>query len=67
MGRSAYLCRNRACLQQAQAKNRLKRALRTPVPPEVFEQLWARLAEDSPAGCSRDRTGSQTTSGHLPS
>jgi predicted RNA-binding protein YlxR (DUF448 family) len=67
MGRSAYLCRNRACLQQAQAKNRLKQALRTPVPPEVFERLWARLAEDSSAVDSRARTGSQAASGHLPS
>jgi predicted RNA-binding protein YlxR (DUF448 family) len=43
MGRSAYLCKNLDCLQLAQKKNRLGRSLRTPIPPEIFDILKARL------------------------
>ncbi|MDX2254087.1 MAG: YlxR family protein [Pseudanabaenaceae cyanobacterium bins.39] len=47
MGRSAYLCPNASCLQIAQKKNRLGRALRMPIPPEVLEVLRSRLANQS--------------------
>ncbi len=43
MGRSAYLCKKLECLQLAQKKNRLGRSLRTPIPPEIFDILKARL------------------------
>ncbi|MBF2035119.1 MAG: YlxR family protein [Leptolyngbyaceae cyanobacterium T60_A2020_046] len=47
MGRSAYLCPTAACLQAAQKKNRLARALRVTVPETLYQVLWQRLAEDS--------------------
>ena len=43
MGRSAYLCANAQCLQQAKTKNRLSGSLRTKVPPSVYQNLQARL------------------------
>jgi len=43
MGRSAYLCQNLDCLQIAQKKNRLGRALRTHIPPEIFDILKSRI------------------------
>jgi uncharacterized protein len=46
MGRSAYICPNLECLQQAQKKNRLGRSLRTSISPEIFETLKLRLTID---------------------
>lgn len=43
MGRSAYLCPQAACLQEAQKKNRLAKALRSPVPPELYQTLWEKI------------------------
>ncbi|MEM1311797.1 MAG: YlxR family protein [Cyanobacteria bacterium P01_H01_bin.153] len=43
MGRSAYLCPVATCLQAAQKKNRLGRALKAPVPDAVYQRLWRRL------------------------
>ncbi|WP_425215804.1 YlxR family protein [Tumidithrix helvetica] len=43
MGRSAYICPNLQCLQQAQKKNRLGRSLHAQIPPQIFELLKARL------------------------
>lgn len=45
MGRSAYLCPQAACLQLAQKKNRLGRALKATVVDELYQALWQRLAE----------------------
>lgn len=45
MGRSAYLCPTATCLQAAQRKDRLGRSLKTPVPDEIYQALWQRLAE----------------------
>ena len=45
MGRSAYLCRRASCLQAAQKKRRLSRALRTAVPENIYAQLAARLSD----------------------
>ena len=42
MGRSAYLCPQESCLRTAHQKNRLGRALKAPVPPEIYEQLRKR-------------------------
>lgn len=43
MGRSAYLCPQRDCLEAAQKKNRLARALKANVPPEVYQDLYQTL------------------------
>lgn len=43
MGRSAYLCPKRSCLQAAQRKKQLSRALRTPVQAEIYKALAQRL------------------------
>jgi len=45
MGRSAYLCRKAPCLQQAQKKNRLSKALRVAIPAAIFIELERRLGE----------------------
>ena len=47
MGRSAYVCRTEQCLKAAQKKNRLGRALRSPIPPQIYEVLEQRLANQS--------------------
>ncbi|MGB3766321.1 MAG: YlxR family protein [Phormidesmis sp.] len=53
MGRSAYLCRNQRCLENAQKKNRLGKALRSPIPPEIYKELHnllnQHLAEQAPS------------------
>jgi uncharacterized protein len=43
LGRSAYLCPQAGCLAIAQKKNRLGRALKAPVPEQIYQQLSARL------------------------
>ncbi len=43
MGRSAYLCPNEACLEEAQRRKRLQKALRCQVPETVFQVLQKRL------------------------
>lgn len=44
MGRSAYLCPEKTCLQAAQKKDRLGRALKANVPDAIYQRLWQRLA-----------------------
>ncbi len=43
MGRSAYLCPQASCLQMAQKKERLGRALKATVSAEIYQVLWQRL------------------------
>jgi uncharacterized protein len=43
MGRSAYLCPTADCLAAAQKKNRLGRALKAPVPDNIYQQLATRI------------------------
>ena len=43
IGRSAYLCPSPTCLRQAQQKNRLGRALKTPIPDPIYQILAERL------------------------
>ncbi len=43
MGRSAYICPCADCLKNAQKKDRLSRALKAPVDPQVYAQLQQRL------------------------
>jgi predicted RNA-binding protein YlxR (DUF448 family) len=45
MGRSAYLCPRRTCLQTAQKKKQLSRALRTPVSGGIYMALAQRLED----------------------
>ncbi|MGB8700771.1 MAG: YlxR family protein [Thermosynechococcaceae cyanobacterium] len=47
MGRSAYLCPNADCLGIAQKKKRLDRALRSAVPPDLYQALWDCIQEGS--------------------
>ena len=49
MGRSAYICPSQSCLQAAQKKNRLGHALKTAVPPEIYQILWQRLESNQAA------------------
>jgi uncharacterized protein len=39
MGRSAYICPTLSCIQLAQKKKRLDRALRATVPPSIYQAL----------------------------
>ena len=43
MGRSAYLCRKESCLEEAQRRKRLHKALRCQVPDSAIEELRKRL------------------------
>ncbi|ELS00631.1 putative nucleic-acid-binding protein implicated in transcription termination [Xenococcus sp. PCC 7305] len=43
IGRSAYICPKSDCLQKAQRKNLLKRALRAMVPQGIYDLLQQRL------------------------
>lgn len=43
MGRSAYLCPHKSCLEAARKKNRLGRSLKANVPEAIYQQLWQRL------------------------
>jgi len=54
MGRSAYLCPDLKCLQAAQKKKRLSKALRAPVPETIYQQLWQRLQPVSTGEAAKD-------------
>lgn len=45
MGRSAYLCPQESCLKQARHKNRLGKALKSPIPEAIYQTLADRLKE----------------------
>jgi len=45
MGRSAYLCRAQACLEEARRRRRLQKGLRCAVPDAVLDAFRARLPE----------------------
>ena len=38
-GRGAYLCRSCECLQKARKSKALERALKVPIPDEIYETL----------------------------
>lgn len=65
MGRSAYICPQESCLQAAQKKNRLGKALKAAVPPEIYHTLWQRLSTQPPPANSSfgDRTVSDSSPG----
>ena len=43
MGRSAYICPNKACLEEAWKRKRLQKALRCQVPHSIIEMLQKQL------------------------
>jgi predicted RNA-binding protein YlxR (DUF448 family) len=45
-GRSVYLCYNTECVEAAFKKNKLQKALRMPVSPELKGQLLSELRTD---------------------
>ena len=47
MGRSAYLCPKRCCLEDARKRRRLQRALRVPVADSVYDALAERLKPEA--------------------
>ena len=50
MGRSAYLCRNKTCLEEALRRKRIPKALRCKVPESVFEALLKQLGSPINSG-----------------
>lgn len=44
-GRGAYICPDEGCLTKAVKEKRLEKALRCPVPVEVYEQLKLELVK----------------------
>ncbi len=42
MGRSAYICPQESCLQNASKKNRLAKVLRANIPDNIYQSLWER-------------------------
>ena len=47
MGRSAYLCPNQDCLEEARRRKRLQKALRCQVPETVLAALEQRLSQQT--------------------
>lgn len=50
MGRSAYLCPRRACLEEARRRRRLQKALRCQVADSIYAALEQRLPDALAAG-----------------
>ena len=40
-GRGAYVCKSKACIEEALRTNKLNRVFRTEVPEELYEELKA--------------------------
>lgn len=49
-GRGAYICASTSCLMEAVKSARLSKALETEMPPDVVEQLRARVMEVAQGG-----------------
>lgn len=49
MGRSAYLCPDRACLEEAKRRKRLQRSLRCQIADSIIATLDARLEANDTA------------------
>ncbi len=50
MGRSAYLCRDHACLEEARRRKKLQKALRCQVADSIYAALEQRLQTSPSAG-----------------
>lgn len=46
-GRGAYICKSLSCLEMAEKKKSLSRALNTEIPAEVFETLKEQINEEN--------------------
>ncbi|MCL2604744.1 MAG: YlxR family protein [Defluviitaleaceae bacterium] len=42
-GRGAYICKNKACIEQARKTKGLERSLKGTVPPDIYTQLLESL------------------------
>jgi predicted RNA-binding protein YlxR (DUF448 family) len=47
MGRSAYLCPQLSCLEEARKRRRLQRALRCPLDERLLDVLMQRLSNEA--------------------
>lgn len=45
-GRGAYLCPDAECLKKARKSRAVERALDTAVPPEIYDELTARMESE---------------------
>jgi predicted RNA-binding protein YlxR (DUF448 family) len=52
-GRGAYVCRDRACITTAIARGSLSKALETPVPAGLLDELAATVTNDIIGGGTR--------------
>lgn len=52
MGRSAYLCPTKTCLQKASQRKQLQRSLKVKIPEQIYQRLWARLEPPNSMGNS---------------
>jgi predicted RNA-binding protein YlxR (DUF448 family) len=52
-GRGAYVCRDRACIETAIQRGTLSRALESPVPSGLLEELAATVTPDTIGGGTR--------------
>ena len=43
LGRSAYICRRKDCLEKATIKRRLERSLKVKIPERIYQNLRERL------------------------
>ena len=44
-GRGAYICKDAACLDQAQKAKRIERAFSTKIEPEIYDEIRRELSE----------------------
>ncbi len=44
-GRGAYICKDVACLDQAQKAKRIERAFSTKIEPEIYDEIRRELSE----------------------
>jgi|GEM_PF-668877 predicted RNA-binding protein YlxR (DUF448 family) len=60
MGRSAYLCPNQQCLEEARKRRKLQRSLRVNVDDSIYNALANRLGQEE-IGLSSSPSGNMNT------
>jgi predicted RNA-binding protein YlxR (DUF448 family) len=63
MGRSAYLCPEPSCLEEARRRRRLQRGLRCAVDDAIISSLVARLQSSAPQPLRQDEPGTPSGRG----
>ncbi|MCR4963180.1 MAG: YlxR family protein [Firmicutes bacterium] len=53
-GRGAYVCRDAACLKKAAKGRILEKALKTKIPPEIWQQLAQEEAANTPEATKQE-------------